>query len=282
MDYLQTYNDAYHKNYELFKKLAFESLESSKEMTRIFKDAFKLSIFKASQKWHDDSSWEFFDSNSSYELLGKDRRYELDNTKKVLENDLKERFENLEIKRKKMFVDYSDYLQKTAKKVAIENVIELLETSKKVINTLYTIDRLDSFNFSTEFDYENKIDGYTSAYESLFPNEKRASESIDTDILSKNEKYLLLHILFSFFEESKKPTMVEIAKIITLANVDDEILLTDKYKNHDGYRILLYGYKFRAKKEIQREWIKSLLEKIKPYKLAQTSTKLRMELRKLN
>jgi hypothetical protein len=282
MDYLQIYNDAYHKNYELFKKLAFESLDSSKEMTMIFKDAFRLSISKAKKKWHDDSSWEFFDSNSSYELLGKDRRYELDNTKKVLENDLKKSFENLEIKRKKMFVDYSDYLQKTAKKVAIENVIELLDSSKKVLNTLYTIDRLDSFNFSTEFDYENKINGYTSAYESLFPNEKKANESIDTDVLNENEKYLLLHILFSFIEESKKPTMVEIAKIITLANVHNENFLTAKYKNQNGYKILLNGHNHKVKKEVQREWIKSLLEKIKPYKLERTSDKLRMELKKLN
>ena len=59
-------------------------------------------------------------------------------------------------------------------------------------------------------------------------------------MLSENDKFLILNTLILLIKK-KEISNIEIARVLVLTNIDNQKLLSDNYKNIEGYNILSNG-----------------------------------------
>jgi len=99
-------------------------------------------------------------------------------------------------------------------------------------------------------------------------------------MLSENDKFLILNTLILLIKK-KEISNIEIARVLVLTNIDNQKLLSDNYKNIEGYNILSNGVHQRNNQHSKIEWISDILNKLEGYRLTSIKKELRLVLKKL-
>lgn len=284
MDYLKVYNDSYeyfhNENIELISKHLKQAKNINTKFEYIFRNISR--IIHANFLNEEKNFILKMNKQIFYEVISNAEDYFSKNSiEGVLHYTIKDSFDSLSLQENGTFTNYKDFIKSLANQVACIDILEIINSKKRILNVLYQIDKVEEFNFSGGSEY-SQLENYTETFNTLFPeNKEENKEEIDSNLLSENDKCLLIYFLLNMLRENDKPTTIETARIITLANINDPLLLTKNYKNSQGYKILTTGSSSKNNKKKQIEWIKELLKKIKPYNLTTTNSKLKIHLSKL-
>lgn len=284
MDYLQIYKENYQLFFEQYVEKFYKFLNDSIDDEKQFKYAFELLIPKILNIALSEIGFsEIQDSRSRIIVDSSKEMYRTDGLRKVLNSELKEEFESLQKKTNNLFIDYYHYLKSFSCQQAYWDYVDKVNKEKDIITVLYNLRELSQYSFYKTIDYGKVIKEYDFEYNNLYPDERGRNIMKETNspLLNKNESFLLWHVLLSVIQESEKGYLIEVGRALVLSNIDTNQLLTDKYKNNNGYKFLTTGIDIVSKKENRVKLIKDLLHKIRPYKLKKTEVKLKILLRNL-
>lgn len=284
MDYLQIYKENYKLSFEQyvdkFYKFLYDSIDDEKQ----FKYAFELLVPKILNMAFSEIGFKEIQGSRSRIIVDSSKEmYKTDGLRKVLYSELKEEFESLQEQTNNLFIDYRHYLKSFSSQQAYWDYVDKVNKENDIINVLYGLRELNQYSFYKTIDYGKVVKEYNFEYNNLYPDERGRNIMKETNspLLSRNESFLLWHVLLSVIQESEKGYLLEVGRALVLSNIDNSQLLTDKYKNNDGYRFLTTGIDIVSKKENRVKLIKDLLYKIRPYKLKKTEAKLKILLRNL-
>jgi len=284
MDYLQIYKENYKLSFEQyvdkFYKFLYDSIDDEKQ----FKYAFELLVPKILNMAFSEIGFKEIQGSRSRIIVDSSKEmYKTDGLRKVLYSELKEEFESLQEQTNNLFIDYRHYLKSFSSQQAYWDYVDKVNKENDIINVLYGLRELNQYSFYKTIDYGKVVKEYNFEYNNLYPDKRGRNIMKETNspLLSRNESFLLWHVLLSVIQESEKGYLLEVGRALVLSNIDNSQLLTDKYKNNDGYRFLTTGIDIVFKKENRVKLIKDLLYKIRPYKLKKTEAKLKILLRNL-
>ncbi|TVZ46144.1 hypothetical protein [Olleya sp. Hel_I_94] len=284
MDYLQIYNENYQFFFKQYKDEFYKFLNNSIDDDKKFKYAFKSLIPKILNIALSEIGFSEIQGSRSRIIVNSSKdMYNTDGLRKVLNSELKEEFESLQKKTNNLFIDYYHYLKSFSCQQAYWDYVEKVDDEEKIINVLYNLKELDQYSFNKTIDYGKVLKEYDFEYYNLNPDDKGRNIKKETNVpvLNKNESFLLWHVLLSVIQESEKGYLIEVGRALVLSNIDTNQLLTDEYKNNNGYKFLTTGIESVFKKENRVKLINDLLHKIRPYKLKKTEVKLKILLRNL-
>lgn len=291
MDYYNIYSNSFEENRESIKYDTINTLKLAKANKANFNTKFKGIIDELSRKH--DVIYEDFKSQNLTECLRifthrcskVDEALSEDETISfILNNQILNEF-NIQ-----GYHDYFEFITKLASFNSINKIKVHFENYYDYYKLVYFTNKYEYFyakdisglNFEDSKEYSEMMDlKYPDRIEARF-NELILlgnSNNSHKDVLSEKDKFLILHILKSIIEQ-KKASVIEIARIIQLVHIDNPKLLTDKYKNIDGYKILSSGIDKLDNDKSKIKWISEILEKLEPYKMTQLKAELKLLLRK--
>ena len=99
-------------------------------------------------------------------------------------------------------------------------------------------------------------------------------------MFSETDKFLILNTLISLIKK-KEISNIEIARVLVLTNIDNQKLLSDNYRNIEGYKILSNGVHQRNNQHSKIKWILDILNKLEAYNLKSIKKELRLVLKEI-
>jgi len=292
MDYYKIYKDQYDRSLETILNNTIEKLKLAKSNKANFNTEFNAIKKELSEKPKEiHNQFKNDDLLECSELFSK--RYSLIDEAEPEDEKISIVLNNQVLKeyKKRSNSDYDEFIIKLAKLDATNKINSHFSFDRNYFELIYFTGKYhylsDNYfdkersQISKEIDEMNTIK-HPKEIKEISP--KPQSDSIpivQEDILQENDKFLILHILKKLIEE-KKIFIVEIARVLVLTNIKNPKLLSEKYKNVEGYKILSNGINTVDSDKSKKEWILSVLSKLEPYKLKEIKAKLRLLLKNLN
>ncbi|MFC4633359.1 hypothetical protein ACFO3O_05545 [Dokdonia ponticola] len=291
MDYYKIYKDQYDRSLETILNDTIEKLKLAKSNKANFNTEFNAIKKELSEKPKEiHSQFKNDDLLECSELFSK--RYSLideaepedEKISIVLNNQVLKEYK----KRSNSDYDYDEFIIKLAKLDATNKINSHFSMDRNYFELIYFTGKYHYLNdnyfdkersqISKEIAKMNDIK-YPKEIEKINP--KPSQSNFQDDILLEKDKFLILHTLISLIK-SKKMSTIEIARVLVLTNIKKSKLLSEKYRNVEGYKILSNGIDAVDSYKNKKEWILSVLSKLEPYKLKEIKAKLRLLLKNLN
>jgi hypothetical protein len=293
MDYYKIYKDQYDRSLETILNDTIEKLKLAKANKANFNTEFNAIKKELSEKpkeipnqFKNDNLLECSELFSKRYSLIDDAEPEEEKISIVLNNQILKEY------KKRSDSDYDQFIIKLANLEAFKKIISRFSMHRNYFDLIYFTEKYDYLT-DNYFDKEEaqiskeiaemKDIKYPKEIEKINPKPSQ-SDSISNfqeDILLEKDKFLILHILKNLIEE-KKISVVEIGRVFVLTNIKNQRLLSEKYRNVEGYKILSNGINNLDSDKSKKKWILSILSKLEPYKLKEIKGKLRLLLKRLN
>jgi len=284
MDYYNIYKDQFDSNWESLKNNAIDRFKLAKSIKANFHVEFE-SLIKGLDNDYDEIFDEIKknDLTECFRLLNK-RASLIDNSVLddekidiILSNHVLEEYKN------QGYSAYDEFLIKLANIDSTNKIKMHFDTYYKYYELVYFTGKFDYF-YGEPFDGKS-FSASKEYLEMMFIKDPDSVKTIGVpkDLFSENDKFLILHTLILLIKKGRGGvSSIEIARVLVLANIDNQKILSEDYRNVDGYKILSSGIDKLNSDSAKKKWISDILDKLEPYKLTAIKGELRLLIRKLN